>query len=366
VRGLLRPCRHHLDDELRERWRSHLCGLCLSLLDESGQSARLLTGYDVLLLSVLVEAQQGALPRAAAGRCALRGFRPASVVASSTQAMKLAAAGALLAGAAGLSDKIADADIGRSLRPVAQRSARSFRQTGARIATEVGLADTVFDDAEAAARDAETRPDGTLEELLSPSAEAVGELFAQTARVAHRPANESGLRRAGHAFGRLVHLADAIEDYAGDVAAGRFNPLVVTRTSAGDAYRLAQSLCVEIRAALSTVDMADPRLPDVMFGPVLTAAVGRLKPVERPSESVSSTGLTIGVAALTTTMLGVFGGGRWSRRGGYPQYGPGYGYGYGRGYRRGPSCCDLIACDCCISEGCSAASGDDVCCCCCP
>jgi hypothetical protein len=366
VRGLLRPGHHHLNAELRERWRSHLCGLCLSLLAESGQPARLLTGYDVLLLSVLVEAQQGALPRSAAGRCALRGFRPASVVAGSSGAMKLAAAGALLAGAAGLSDKVGDGDVSRPLRQVAQRSAHSFRESGGRVAAQVDLAETVFDDAETAAREAEARPNATLNELLAPSAEAVGELFAHTARVADRPANESGLRRAGRAFGHLVHLADAIEDYHGDIAAGRFNPLAAAGISADDAYRLARSLAVEIRAGLSTVEMADPRLADVMFGPVLSAAVNRLKPVQPATESVSAAGVTLGVAALSTSLLGVFGGGRWSRRRGYPPYDPGYGAGYGRGYRRGPSCCDLIACDCCVSEGCSAASGDDVCCCCCP
>ena len=62
IKGLVRPCRHRLGPELQERWRAHLCGLCLTLRDEAGQSARVLTGYDALLLSVLVEAQAGVLP----------------------------------------------------------------------------------------------------------------------------------------------------------------------------------------------------------------------------------------------------------------------------------------------------------------
>ena len=51
----MRPCRHSLGPELTARWQAHLCGLCLTLRDTAGQAQRVLTGYDVLLLSVLVE-----------------------------------------------------------------------------------------------------------------------------------------------------------------------------------------------------------------------------------------------------------------------------------------------------------------------
>ena len=59
MRGIVRPCRHCLGPELHARWQAHLCGLCLTLRDVAGQPQRALTGYDVLLLSVLVEAQAG-------------------------------------------------------------------------------------------------------------------------------------------------------------------------------------------------------------------------------------------------------------------------------------------------------------------
>ena len=53
IKGLIRPCRHRLGPELQERWQAHLCGLCLRLRDEAGQSARVLTGYDALALRQL-------------------------------------------------------------------------------------------------------------------------------------------------------------------------------------------------------------------------------------------------------------------------------------------------------------------------
>jgi hypothetical protein len=101
MRGIVRPCRHHLGPELHARWQAHLCGLCLTLRDVAGQAERVLTGYDVLLLSVLVEAQAGAVRTTTAAPCPLRGFSSATVVASSTGAARLAAAGALLTGAPG-------------------------------------------------------------------------------------------------------------------------------------------------------------------------------------------------------------------------------------------------------------------------
>src|ERR1700722_10596464 len=100
MRGILRPCRHRLGAELHARWVGHLCGLCLALRDRAGQSARVLTGYDVLLVSILTEAQTGRLATTTAGACPLRGFRTAEVVDASTPAMRAGTAAALLAGSA--------------------------------------------------------------------------------------------------------------------------------------------------------------------------------------------------------------------------------------------------------------------------
>lgn len=54
---MVRPCRHGMCASLFKEWMAHLCGLCLTLRSEHGQSARLVTNYDGLLVSVLVEAQ---------------------------------------------------------------------------------------------------------------------------------------------------------------------------------------------------------------------------------------------------------------------------------------------------------------------
>src|SRR4051794_41552657 len=128
MKGLVRPCRHGLGPELQERWRAHLCGLCLTLRDEAGQSARVLTGYDALLLSVLVEAQAGKLPTSTAGRCPLRGMRTAQVIRADLPAIQLAAAGSLLTGAAGLRGKLTDHDLPMGSRTAARLASGRYRR----------------------------------------------------------------------------------------------------------------------------------------------------------------------------------------------------------------------------------------------
>jgi hypothetical protein len=371
VKGILRPCRHQLDGPLREQWRAHLCGLCLTLRDEAGQSARVLTGYDVLLLSVLVEAQAGACRRSQAGACPLRGMRPASVVSSDTPAMQLSAAGALLAGSAGLVDKVADHDLPRVLGPVAQRAAGRLQRTGERLAGTVQLPADAMTSATRAAAATETRHDATLAELLAPTGAAVAQLFAHTATVAGRPENADALRRAGDAFGRLVHLADARSDLRADVAHDAFNPLVATRTSPETAYALARSLQQTVTAAVDELSLVDPRLLRTMLGPVLDRAVRRLAPAAPSAAGAAGQVAVLGAAAMAAGILGVFGGGPWRRRrgpfgGGYgPGYDPSYGYGYRRGGMRGPGCLDLLACDCCANLACDEICGGDDCCVCC-
>lgn len=67
---------------LFKEWMAHLCGLCLTLRGEHGQAARLVTNYDGLLVSVLVEAGAvtvaGTAAVSTAGRAARVSRSPAS------------------------------------------------------------------------------------------------------------------------------------------------------------------------------------------------------------------------------------------------------------------------------------------------
>jgi hypothetical protein len=375
MRGLVRPCRHEMSSELRERWRGHLCGLCLTLRDEGGQSARVLTGYDVLLLSVLVEAQTGRLPSTTAGPCVLRGMRTATVIRSDTPAMQLAAAGSLLAGAAGLADKVSDRDIPGPIRPAARAMGRRLAGKGKRLANQIRLPTQPVLEAPTASARLEAQPAATLTELLTPAGLAVAELFAHTAAVAGCPGNETSLRKVGDAFGRLVHLVDAVDDLDADRRNKRFNPLTATTTNLHEARAFAERLRAEITTGLHAATFADRELLDVLLGPVLDQACRRTFGDRGSRTAAPFTVLGIGLGVATA---GVFGGpfGRRRRRS-YdprddPRYNPNYDYdpryaGYGRRSRRrgGMSCCDILACDCCANMACGDLCGGDCCVCCC-
>ncbi|MFP5220602.1 MAG: DUF5685 family protein [Actinomycetes bacterium] len=376
MRGIVRPCRHRLGPELAGRWRAHLCGLCLTLRDVAGQPQRVLTGYDVLLLSVLVEAQTGAVATRDAGPCALRGFTRATVVDSGSGAGRLAAAGALLSGGAGLADKADDGDVPRPLRAPARGAARRVAAMGAAVAAEVGLDPSPVLDAPARAGDVESRASASLDDLLAPAGDAVGALFAHTAVVAGRSENVPALADAGRAFGRLVHLLDAVEDRADDAAAGRFNPLTATGTDALTARGLADRLVADVRGGMARVRLVDRSLVDVLLGREVEHAVHRALPVEVPVPAQRSAGAVTVLLALWAVLLqGVFVGGSWGggrRRPRRPRrYPPGSGPGWGHrrphpgaddwGYpvqRRtrvvGPSCGQLLACNCCANVCCNA------------
>ena len=353
----MRPCRTHLGPDLHARWQAHLCGLCLTLRDAVGQPERVLTGYDVLLLSVLVEAQAGEVATTTAAPCPLRGFTRATVVASESTAGRLAAAGALVSAAAGLADKIVDDDLPRPVRPSARRVAARLDRSGSALARSVGLDPATVLAAPTASAAAQEVPDADLPSLLAASGEAVASLFAHTAEVAGRPGNAAALARCGRAFGMLVHLLDAVEDHAADAAAGRFNPLTATGTEPPAAGQLADALVAQVRAGLAQAELADPALVEVLLGRELVAAVDRALPrpdgaaqcatAAVPQQRGSASGLLAVLVALWALLApavfvgGSWGGGGWGPRRrrvprgwppprGYPPPGyppPGYGSG---------------------------------------
>lgn len=302
MQGLIRPCRHRLGASLNKQWRAHLCGLCLTLRDEAGQTARILTGYDALLLSVLVEAQAGALVTTTAGRCPLRGMRTAEVVSAAAPAAQLAAAGALLTGAASLQDKLTDGDLPYGTRPVARLAARRFGASGVALADRVALAASPVLRAPVLAAELEGRAGQVnLDELLAPTGDVVSGLFAHTAVVAGRPRNALALGRAGQAYGRLVHLLDAVDDLDEDAGRDRFNPLTATATATEVAEELARSLSGQVTRAVGQVVMELPELARLLLGPELDRAVDRAFPKPgRSSAPIALAGALAGTLAVTT------------------------------------------------------------------
>lgn len=276
---MLRPCAHGADRYGIDttQWRAHLCGLCLGLRDGQGQAARAATNTDALVLSVLTEAQSGAESRRTAGPCPLRGMRRAEVAAPDSPGIRLAATASLLLGAAKLRDHVEDRD-GRALTrapmtKVSDRWADGARAQAALIGLDLEPLVTAI-----AAQGALERGAGlSLEELTAPTQLCAAELFAHTAVLADRPDNVGPLREAGRHFGRIAHLADAVEDIEADRARGRYNPLDATGTDLPAAYALLRESSAALRRSVAAAELADvPTVRWMLLDP-LHAVLARLR-----------------------------------------------------------------------------------------
>ncbi|MFD7964455.1 DUF5685 family protein [Streptomyces zaomyceticus] len=278
--GIVRPCTHRLTDGLKTEWMAHLCGLCLALRADHGQFARVVTNYDGLIVSVLTEAQTGAVAsgRRTAGPCPLRGMRTAPVARG--EGARLAAAVSLVLASAKVRDHVADRDGLLARRPVAaaaRRVARSWDRAGARTGRALGFDTAVLVDAvdRQTGIEALAGPGTSLLAVTEPTETATAAAFAHTAVLAGRPENAEPLAEAGRLFGRLAHLLDAVEDQTADAESGAWNPLTATGTSRMEARRLADDALHGIRLALRDAEFTDGKLVHVLLAHELRTSVDR-------------------------------------------------------------------------------------------
>jgi hypothetical protein len=275
--GIIRPCRNRLGPELRESWLAHLCGLCLALRDDHGHLARVVTNYDGLVISALVEAQAGPARRSA-GPCALRGMQSADVAVGT--GARLAASVSLVLASAKVGDHVADRDgaFARApVRGVGRQVARRWAAQAAETGLDLGFDTAVLVDAVRRQPEVESsaRPGSSILAVTEPTETAAAEAVAQTAVLTGRPANAAPLREVGRLFGRLAHLLDAVEDLAADRASGAWNPLVATGTTLAEARRLCDDAALGIKLAMAEVDFADDRLVHVLLVHELRESIRR-------------------------------------------------------------------------------------------
>ena len=257
--GIIRPCRNRLGDELRAAWLAHLCGMCLALRDRHGHLSRLVTNYDAIVISVLVEAQRpGVGGRRRAGPCALRGLRPAPVTTG--ESAELAASVSLLLAAAKLDDHVEDGDVTGRLRTRATaRLADRWREAGTATGDALALDTRRLLDTVSRQASIEDRA-RTVLEVTGPAEAATAQAFAHTAVVAGQPANVAPLAEAGRLFGRLAHLLDAVADRHDDDRHDRWNPITAFALPPVQVRALCDDAVLGIRLALSDATFTDARL----------------------------------------------------------------------------------------------------------
>lgn len=261
---------------------AHLCGLCLALRDDHGQMARVVTNYDGLVISVLVEAQTEGAGREAgrrrAGPCPLRGMRSAEVAHG--EGARLAAAVSLVLASAKVRDHVADGDGMLARRPVAaaaRRVASRWDRKGASSGAGVGFDTAVLVEAvdRQAGIEASAGEGTALLGVTEPTETATAAAFGHTAVLAGRPGNRAPLEEAGRLFGRLAHLLDAVEDLDEDARTGSWNPLAATGTGLAEARRLCDDALHGVRLALKDAEFTDGGLVHVLLVHELGRAVDR-------------------------------------------------------------------------------------------
>ncbi|MEN8653110.1 DUF5685 family protein [Streptomyces sp. 21So2-11] len=278
--GIVRPCSHRLSEGLKTEWMAHLCGLCLSLRNDHGQLARVVTNYDGLIVSVLTEAQSERSTgwRRTAGPCPMRAMRTAPVAQG--EGARLAAAVSLVLASAKVRDHVADRDGVLARRPVAaaaRRVAAGWDRAGARTGASLGFDTAVLVDAvdRQGAIEALAGPGTSLLTVTEPTETATAAAFAHTAVLAGRPQNAAPLAEAGRLFGRLAHLLDAVEDQETDAASGAWNPLTATGADRTEARRLCEDALRGVRLALRDAHFVDDKLAHVLLAHELRQSVDR-------------------------------------------------------------------------------------------
>lgn len=278
--GIVRPCRHRLRCGLFGEWAAHLCGLCLTLRDLHGQSSRLVTNYDGLLVSVLTEAQNpGVAPHRSAGPCALRRFRRADVLDASATGAQLAASISLVLAAGKVRDHVVDRDGAYARRLVAAGAglaAGRWLAAGQRTGAAIGFDTSVLTEAIGRQADLERSTGVTLTEVTEPTETAVSAAFAHTTVLANRPGNTEPLAEAGRHFGRIAHLLDAVEDLAADEAAGSYNPLIATGTDLPQARQHCFDALGDLRSAVALLELERPALTESLLANEVGVAVDRV------------------------------------------------------------------------------------------
>jgi hypothetical protein len=240
----------------------------------------MVTNYDCLVISALVEAQaRQPEGRRDAGPCPLRAMRGTSVAIGS--GAQLAAAVSLVLASAKMSDHVEDGDsafrrapVAVAARRVASRWAAQRGRTGARLGFDTAVLTEAVD------RQTEVeRAIGFGDSALlatEPTELATSAAFAQTAVLAGRPGNMAPLAEVGRLFGRVAHLLDAVEDRTSDEAAGAWNPLVATGTDLKEARRLCDDAVLGVRLALREATFSDAKLVRALLVHELGHAVRRV------------------------------------------------------------------------------------------
>ena len=239
-----------LDLTLREtyHYKAHYCGLCGALSRRTNFLFRLATGYEATLLSLLVAAQRKTAPKQKRLFCPVSGELGRGVIPPDDLSISFAADATLLMGYYKLKDLKRDKHFAAPLLSICSRPLIAAKD---RLATS-GLDVSKLDELDQEQSKLEIASDIILDDLLIPTGQAVGLIFAYTASLTDNQQNTVHLFRLGEALGKLVYLLDCLEDWPSDLKKNRFNGLLASGLKIS--YSLDDLVYVESRLLGIVVD----------------------------------------------------------------------------------------------------------------
>ncbi len=224
--GLMQFHSCHKTDEERAQHRLLYCGTCKAIGTLYGQSSRVFLNNDVVFLAQLLEKIAPAQIQMNIGsKSAFRNFNCMLLPqeAEIPQSMRVASAVCVTLAALKVEDHLEDTKSGAS-KLTARVFSKQFR-TALEDLVAVGFPSTVLQELTQRQSSLE-RSCNDLDSLAEETAEVSAVVFQHAAQAVGAASEfATTMRDIGHAFGKLIYLLDALEDFKKDRERGQFNAI---------------------------------------------------------------------------------------------------------------------------------------------
>jgi len=218
--GYVRTHAPELKVREQEYYRAVYCGLCRTMGKCTGQCSRMTLSYDFTFFALVRMALTGNRPAVKPRRCLAHPTRKRPMAEPNSDLALCACMSAILAYHKIRDDLRDEGGLKRTAATVASPFVSSFR--GRAMKRGYAHADHLVDTA--------MKELCRLEATRPPSADEPATLFGELMATLLGYGLEGNPAKLAHTIGlhvgRWVYLLDAIDDFAEDVKAGRYNPLV--------------------------------------------------------------------------------------------------------------------------------------------
>lgn len=232
--GLMRAknCGQHPEE--KQRYRLHYCGTCKTMGSLYGQRARMLLNNDAVFFGELLTALSAEIAPVATWERAYQSYNCFAMPENEAQmplSLQIAATATLVMSEFKVTDQIEDGG-GKGWKLALRVYSHGFKEASERLKGWGFPVDAMWKSGrQQEGREAEAAADlkgrtalEWLDYLSEPTAAVTGMVFEYGARTVGSPAAET-MRALGFAFGQLVYVLDALEDFEKDARKQEFNAL---------------------------------------------------------------------------------------------------------------------------------------------